>query len=62
MEPRSKERLGDLPKSDEFKFQAGAAPKATLEQRNESGNHRDHARHGTALAQRSLAVLNTSEF
>ena len=54
---------GDLmPKSDEFKFQAGAAPKAEREQRNEGGNHRDHARHGTALAEKSLAVLVTSEF
>ena len=51
-----------MPKSDEFKFQAGAAPKAEREQRNEGGNHRDHTRHGTALAQKSLAVLDTSEF
>ena len=54
---------GDLmPKSDEFKLQAGAAPKAEREQRNEGGNHRDHARHGTALTKKSLAVLDTSEF
>ena len=54
---------GDLmPKSHEFKFQAGAATKAEREQRNESGNHRGHAHHGTAVAQKSLAVLDTSEF
>jgi hypothetical protein len=51
-----------MPKSDEFKFQAGAAPKAEREQRNESGNHCDHAHHGTAVAQKSLAVPDTSEF
>jgi hypothetical protein len=54
---------GDLmPKSDEFKLQVGAASKAGREQRYESGNYRDHARHGTAVAQKSLAVLDTSEF
>ena len=54
---------GDLmPKSDEFKFQADAATKAEREQRNESGNHRDHAHHGTAVAQKSPGFLDTSEF
>jgi hypothetical protein len=54
---------GDLmPKSDEFKFQTGAATKAEREQRKESGNHRDHAHHGTAVAENSLAVLDTSKF
>ena len=52
-----------MPKSDEFKFQAGAAPKKNeAEQRNEAGNHRDHTRHGTALAQKSLAVLDHRRF
>ena len=51
-----------MPKSDEFKLQAGAATKAEREQRDESGNHRDHARHGKAVAQKSLTFLNTSEF
>jgi hypothetical protein len=51
-----------MPKSDEFKFQARAAPKAEREQRHESGNHRDHAHHGTVVARKSLAVLDTSEF
>jgi hypothetical protein len=31
-------------------------------QRNEGGNHRDHARHDTAVAQKSLGVLDTSKF
>jgi hypothetical protein len=54
---------GDLmPKSYEFKLQTGAATKAQREQRKESGNHRDHAHYGTAVEQKSLAVLDTSEF
>ena len=56
-------RDGDLmPKGDEFKFQAGTATKAEREQRNESGNHGDHAHHGTAVAQKSLGFLDVSEF
>jgi hypothetical protein len=54
---------GDLmPKGDELKFQAGTATKAEREQRNESGNHGDHAHHGTAVAQKSLGFLDVSEF
>jgi hypothetical protein len=51
-----------MPKSYEFKLQTGAATKAEREQRKESENHRDHAHHGTAVAQKSLAVLDTSKF
>ena len=51
-----------MPKGDEFKFQAGTATKAEREQRNESGNHGDHAHHGTAVAQKSLGFLDVSEF
>ena len=43
-----------MPKGDELKFQAGATTKAEREQRNEGGNHRDHAHHGTAVAKKSL--------
>lgn len=51
-----------MPKGDELKFQAGAATKAEREQRNEDGDHRDHAHHGTAVAQKSLGFLDVSEF
>ena len=51
-----------MPKGDELKFQVGAATKAEGEQRNEGRNHRDHARHGMAVAQKSLGFLDVSEF
>jgi hypothetical protein len=51
-----------MPKGDQLKFQAGAATKAEREQRNEGGNDRCHAHHGTAVAQKSLVFLDASEF
>jgi len=51
-----------MSKGNKLKFQTGAATKAEREQRNESRNHRDHAHNGTAVAQKSLAFLDVSEF
>ena len=51
-----------MSQGDELKFQAGAATKAEREQRDEGGDDRGHARHGKAVAQKSLAFLDVSEF
>jgi hypothetical protein len=54
---------GDLvPQGDKLKFQAGAATKAEGKKRNESGKNRHHAQDGMAVARKSPAVLDLSEF
>jgi hypothetical protein len=51
-----------MSQGDALKFHAGAATKAEREQRDEGRNDRDHAHHGTAVVQESLAFLDVSEF
>ncbi|MDI1345740.1 MAG: hypothetical protein PSV22_16800 [Pseudolabrys sp.] len=51
-----------VPQGDKLKFQAGAATKAEGKKRNESGKNRHHAQDGMAVARKSPAVLDLSEF
>jgi len=54
---------GDLvPKGDKFKFQRDAAANTEREQENEGGKNGDHAHNGMAVARKSLAFLDFSEF
>jgi hypothetical protein len=53
---------GHLPKSDNLKFQGGAATTPEREQGNERGKNRDHDHDDMATTTKSLGFLDVSEF
>jgi hypothetical protein len=51
-----------MSQGDELKLQRGAAANMEREQGNEGGKNCDHAHDGTAVARKSLHLLDLSEF